>query len=94
MMAAGIPLEVDIISSTDVACNGANTGSATAGATGGTSPYSYHWSNNVNQATINNVPAGTCTATVNRPGHFYTAMTSVVISQPAAIVLQAPVISM
>ncbi|MBK9103205.1 MAG: T9SS type A sorting domain-containing protein [Saprospiraceae bacterium] len=92
MMAAGVPLEVDIISSTDVACNGANTGSATAGATGGTSPYSYHWSNNVNQATINNVPAGTYTVTVTDQATS-TATTSVVISQPAAIVLQAPVIS-
>ena len=92
MMAAGIPLEVDIISSTDLVCNGTNTGSATAGATGGTSPYSYHWSNNVNQATINNVPAGTYTVTVTDQATT-TATTSVVISQPAAIVLQTPVIS-
>ncbi|MEO6133335.1 MAG: choice-of-anchor V domain-containing protein, partial [Saprospiraceae bacterium] len=48
-------LMVSIISSTNVLCNGQNTGSATALATGGTTPYTYTWSNGGSGATINNL---------------------------------------
>ncbi len=88
----GDPLEVDIVTFTDVLCNGGNTGSATAGATGGTIPYSYAWSNGGNTETINNLAVGTYTVTVtDNDGTTVTA--SVVISQPSAIVLQTPTIN-
>ena len=86
------PLVVEIVASTDVLCNGASTGSATAAASGGTPTYSYHWSNNVNNATINNVPAGTYTVTVT-DNNGTTATNSVVITQPSALILQNPNIS-
>lgn len=55
-----LPLELQIVSITDVDCAGENTGSATVVASGGTSPYSYEW--NTDPVTpgpaLNNVPAG------------------------------------
>lgn len=45
---------------------GANTGSVTATATGGTAPYTYLWQpGGYTTATVNNLPAGTYTVTVN-----------------------------
>ncbi|MFY0673789.1 MAG: T9SS type A sorting domain-containing protein [Bacteroidia bacterium] len=46
-------------SSVDGSCLNANDGSATVSVSGGTSPYSYDWSNGATTATINNVVAGT-----------------------------------
>ena len=88
----GDPLEVEIVIFSDVLCNGGNTGSATATATGGTIPYSYLWSNGGNTETINNLAVGTYTVTVtDNDGTTVTA--SVTISQPSAIVLQTPTIN-
>lgn len=50
------------ISSTDA--NGGNNGSASALVSGGTSPYSYTWSNGATTATANNLGAGTYTVVV------------------------------
>ncbi len=88
----GDPLEVEIVIFSDVLCNGGNTGSATASATGGTVPYSYAWSNGGNTETINNLAEGTYTVTVtDNDGTTVTA--SVTISEPSAIVLQTPTIT-
>ncbi len=46
-----------------VAATAAN-GSITASATGGTSPYSYNWSNNATTATVSNLVTGTYSVTV------------------------------
>ena len=51
-------------SSTDESCNGANNGTATASGFGGTSPYTYAWSNGGNTATISGLGAGTYDVTV------------------------------
>jgi len=48
----------------NVSCFGGNNGSATVSATGGTSPYSYLWSNSSTNATINNLIANTYFVTV------------------------------
>ncbi len=92
LMGSGNPLQVEIISQTDVLCNGSNTGSATAGVTGGTMPYTYAWSNGGTNATINNLFEGTYNLTVT-DNDGSTATTSVVISEPAALVLQTPTIT-
>ncbi|MDZ4749284.1 MAG: T9SS type A sorting domain-containing protein [Saprospiraceae bacterium] len=88
----GDPLEAEIVSFTDVLCNGGNTGSVTAGGTGGTMPYSYAWSNGGNTATINNLSVGTYTVTIT-DNDGSTATASAVISQPTALVLQTPTIN-
>ncbi len=67
---------------TNVACFGELTGIATVTLTGGTTPYSYDWSNAGTTATINNLPAGTYTVTVT-DAVGCAATTSAVITQPA-----------
>jgi len=52
------------VSSSNLECNGANNGSVTAASTGGVAPITYAWSNGAgNQATINNLAAGSYTVT-------------------------------
>jgi hypothetical protein len=73
-----------ISASTNIACNGGTTGTATVTATGGAAPYTYLWSNSNTTASISGLAAGTYTVTVTDalgcPG-----TTSVTITQPAAI---------
>lgn len=57
-------LTVSNASSTDVSCNGGNDGQATVNISGGTTPYSYLWSDNQTTATANNLTEGTYTVTV------------------------------
>lgn len=82
--AGAAPLAVTIPTSSDVSCNGGNDGSATASATGGTSPYSYSWTNGASTATANGLAAGSYTVTVT-DATSATASASVTISQPTAI---------
>ena len=48
----------------NVLCNGGNTGSATASAVGGTTAYSFAWSNGATTAAVTSLAAGTYTVTV------------------------------
>ncbi|MAC94148.1 MAG: hypothetical protein CMC96_01470 [Flavobacteriales bacterium] len=57
-------LTVSNASSTDVSCNGGNDGQATVNINGGTTPYTYLWSDNQTTATANNLTEGTYTVTV------------------------------
>lgn len=57
------PLELEI-SKTDVKCFGANDGSASIVAKGGTPPYTFNWSNGQNSTTINNLAPGLYEVTV------------------------------
>lgn len=57
---AGLTLDFD---KTDVDCNGANTGSATALVNGATMPITYVWSNGGMDAMIDNLSAGTYSVT-------------------------------
>ena len=51
-------------SATPAGCNGASTGALTSSASGGTSPYTYSWSNGALTQDVNGVAAGTYTVTV------------------------------
>ncbi|MFN8155479.1 MAG: gliding motility-associated C-terminal domain-containing protein [Bacteroidia bacterium] len=55
---------VSLNTTTDVSCNGGADGSIDVGVAGGTSPYSYVWSNGGNTATNSGLAAGTYTVTV------------------------------
>ena len=75
-----------ILSQSDVLCNGGTTGTATAGATGGTGPYGYSWSNSQTGATATGLAAGTYTVTVTDANGCVTTQ-SVNITEPPAITI-------
>ena len=59
-------LNIDLNTKTNLLCNGATTGAASVTVSGGTSPYSYAWSNGVTSTSesATNLAAGTYTVTV------------------------------
>ncbi len=86
-------LSVTVPTSTNVTCNGANNGTATALAAGGDSPYTYAWSNGLSGTSAY---ASTSASATSMPGTYTytvtvhdqcgaTATTSVLISNPAVI---------
>jgi gliding motility-associated-like protein len=79
-------LSVAITAQTNVTCNGASNGSATAAANGGTPGYSYSWNTTPVQtgSTANNLSAGTYTVTVTDLNSC-TATTTVTISSTTAV---------
>lgn len=78
-------LSVSLTHLTNVSCYGANTGSATVEASGGTAPYTYAWNTTPQQngATANDLGAGTWTCTVTDARGCSTSQ-SVTITQPNA----------
>lgn len=73
--------------STNVLCNGGNTGSATATSGGGTPGYSYQWSpSGGNAATATGLSVGTYQCVVT-DANGCTALTTVTISEPPPITL-------
>jgi hypothetical protein len=79
-------LLASIVSQTNLDCPGTSDGSITAGATGGTQPYSFHWSNNGTSPSISNLNPGTYTLTVT-DGNNCTSTTSAQVSSPSPIVI-------
>ena len=65
-------------------CNGGNDATASVSVSGGTSPYSYSWSNGQSSAAISGVQAGYYMVTVT-DDNGCTASTSTTIAQPAKI---------
>ncbi|MFM7016448.1 MAG: beta strand repeat-containing protein, partial [Bacteroidota bacterium] len=82
-------LSVTIPSTTNVLCNGGNTGSATASSTNGTSGYTYLWNNGSTTSTINNLTAGTYTVTTT-DANGCTATTTATITQPTLLSVAIP----
>ncbi|MBY8964044.1 T9SS type A sorting domain-containing protein, partial [Flavobacterium sp. D11R37] len=71
-------------SQVNVLCNGAETGSATVGVTGGVSPYTYAWDNGATGATATDLAAGTYVVTVT-DANSCTTTQSFTISEPDAL---------
>ena len=69
-------------SKTDVTTNGGSDGTASVSASGGTSPYTYLWSNNATSASITGLTAGTYTVTVT-DANGCTKVCSSIVGEPA-----------
>ena len=72
--------------STNVTCNGGDNGTGTITVTGGTSPYTYLWSNGNSNAFANGLPAGSYTVTAT-DANGCTILGRVTITQPTAIAI-------
>ena len=68
----------------NVLCNGASTGAIDINVSGGSSGFSYLWSNGANTEDLLNIPAATYTVTVTDQNNC-TAQFSQIITQPAAL---------
>jgi len=69
---------------TNINCNGANTGAIALTVSGGTSPYTYSWSNGATSQNLSSVPAGTYSVTVTDKNGC-TKNSSFTITQPPAM---------
>ena len=74
------------VTGTNVSCHGAANGSATVTAGGGTSPYTYLWSNFQSTPTISNLSGGTYYVIIT-DSHNCSKRDSITIAEPAALVI-------
>lgn len=74
----------DIITSTNVACNGNATGSVSVSATGGVSPYTYLWENGLTTNSDSLLTAGTYYVTIT-DSNGCSITDSVIISEPLGL---------
>jgi gliding motility-associated-like protein len=75
---------------TNVTCNGGNNGAANLTVSGGTTPYTFLWSNFFSSEDLNNITGGTYFVII-KDANGCEKRDSVVITQPAAIVLSTSV---
>jgi hypothetical protein len=72
------------VTPTNVTCGGGSNGSVSTSVSGGTTPYTYNWSNSATTQNLSNVQTGTYSVTVNDAGGC-SASASATISQPLPI---------
>jgi|AntAceMinimDraft_16_1070373.scaffolds.fasta_scaffold04606_3 photosystem II stability/assembly factor-like uncharacterized protein len=85
----GIPLAISLSISQPILCNGSATGEIVAVASGGTSPYTYLWSNGQTTFNVTGLVAGNYTVTVSTASYGCTLTKSITITQPTAIAIDA-----
>ncbi|WP_264790129.1 T9SS type B sorting domain-containing protein [Aureispira anguillae] len=77
-------LSLNVSNTTDVTCFGDSTGAASILASGGTTPYTYSWSNTATTPNVNNLTSGLYIVTVT-DSNSCTEILTVSISEPSAI---------
>ena len=77
-----------VVVDSNVTCNGLLDGGATASGSGGTTPYTYLWSNAATTASITGVSAGTYSVTITDNNGCYDS-TSATVTEPALLVAAA-----
>lgn len=82
-----LPITSSVLA-TNIVCNGTNTGAADLTVSGGTAPYTYFWSNFQTSQDLTGLGAGTYYVVIT-DANGCTKNDSVVIAQPAAIILTA-----
>jgi hypothetical protein len=91
VIAEPAPIKVTL-NGTDITCNGGNNGTVSSNVTGGTTPYSYSWSNGGGtSATASNLKSGTYILTVTDAKKCSQVSAPITISEPAAIVARLTV---
>ncbi|MBN4081856.1 T9SS type A sorting domain-containing protein, partial [bacterium AH-315-C07] len=80
---ASFPVAIDsvVITSSNLTCNGDTSGSASAQAYGGTTPYNYSWTTGSTATSVANLTAGTYTVTVT-DSMGVISISSVIITEP------------
>jgi gliding motility-associated-like protein len=76
-------LNASLASSQNINCFGNNTGSITLTVNGGTTPYSYNWSNGATTQNISNIPAGVYSVTITDANGCSNMLSGLAITQPA-----------
>ena len=74
-----------LTSKTDVKCNGGNDGLASVQVSGGIAPYTYLWSDNSTNPTLNNIPVGNYSVTVKDANNCNAPVSNISVSQPAPL---------
>lgn len=77
-------LTLNIDSLSHILCNGQNDGYISISVSGGTSPYSYLWSNSQTGTILNNLSAGSYTVTVTDANNCQKSR-SIIITEPSAL---------
>ncbi len=85
------PVVATITETVNPNCNGGNNGSATVEGSGGTPPYSYHWSNNQTTQTAIDLVAGSYSVTVKGAGSSGSATAVATLTQPPLLTLSTSV---
>ncbi|HSY77140.1 MAG TPA: T9SS type A sorting domain-containing protein, partial [Bacteroidia bacterium] len=84
-LTAPTQLVCSISGQSNLTCFGVNTGSATANVSGGTTPYTYSWSDGETTATASTLPAGNNTVQVNDANHCGPLTFTVTLTSPTAL---------
>ena len=83
---------VSLITPTDIICFGANNGSIDLSVSGGTSPYTFSWSNFETTEDISNLSDGTYTVTIT-DDNSCTADTFAIVNEPTAISISETIVN-
>jgi hypothetical protein len=75
------------LTGTDISCNGLTDGSVALSVSGGTSGYTYAWSNGVTTANLNNIASGNYTCTVTDANSCTVVSNNVTVSEPTVITI-------